>query len=44
MYFKDAAVTKAQLQTVVAAFGQNTKYILDSDILAGVSKIFGKNS
>ena len=43
-YFKWAAVTKEQLKVIESALGQNTKYILDSDILAGVSKIFGKNS
>lgn len=42
-YFKGAAVTKEQLKVIEWALGQNTKYILDSDILAGVSKIFGKN-
>ena len=40
-YFKWAAVTKEQLKVIESALGQNTKYILDSDILAGVSKIFG---
>jgi len=40
-YFKWAAVTKEQLKVIEGALGQNTKYILDSDILAGVSKIFG---
>jgi regulator of protease activity HflC (stomatin/prohibitin superfamily) len=40
-YFKWAAVTKEQLKVIENALGQNTKYILDSDILAGVSKIFG---
>lgn len=40
-YFKGAAVTKEQLKVIEGALGQNTKYILDSDILAGVSKIFG---
>ncbi len=40
-YFKWAAVTKEQLKVIEWALGQNTKYILDSDILAGVSKIFG---
>ena len=40
-YFKWAAVTKEQLRVIEWALGQNTKYILDSDILAGVSKIFG---
>lgn len=39
-YFKWAAVTKEQLKVIEGALGQNTKYILDSDILAGVSKIF----
>lgn len=39
-YFKWAAVTKEQLKVIENALGQNTKYILDSDILAGVSKIF----
>jgi len=43
-YFKWAAVTKEQLKVIEGALGQNTKYILDSDILAGVSKIFWKNS
>jgi len=40
-YFKGAAVTKEQLKVIEGALGTNTKYILDSDILAGVSKIFG---
>jgi len=40
-YFKGAAVTKEQLKVIENALGQNTKYVLDSDILAGVSKIFG---
>ena len=40
-YFKWAAVTKEQLKVIESALGQNTKYILDSDIRAGVSKIFG---
>lgn len=40
-FFKWAAVTKEQLKVIENALGQNTKYILDSDILAGVSKIFG---
>jgi regulator of protease activity HflC (stomatin/prohibitin superfamily) len=40
-FFTGNAVVKAQLQTITAALGQNTKYVLDSDILAGVSKIFG---
>jgi regulator of protease activity HflC (stomatin/prohibitin superfamily) len=40
-YFKWAAITKEQLRVIENALGQNTKYILDSDILAGVSKIFG---
>lgn len=43
-FFKWAAITKEQLKVIENALGQNTKYILDSDILAGVSKIFGKNS
>lgn len=40
-YFKWAAITKEQLKVIEWALGQNTKYILDSDILSGVSKIFG---
>jgi regulator of protease activity HflC (stomatin/prohibitin superfamily) len=40
-FFKGAAVTKEQLKVIEGALGTNTKYILDSDILAGVSKIFG---
>lgn len=40
-YFKWPAVTKEQLKVIEWALGQNTKYILDSDILAWVSKIFG---
>lgn len=40
-FFKWAAITKEQLKVIEGALGQNTKYILDSDILAGVSKIFG---
>ncbi len=40
-FFKGAAVTKEQLKVIEGALGQNTKYILDSDILAWVSKIFG---
>ncbi|PID84021.1 hypothetical protein CSB09_03225 [Candidatus Gracilibacteria bacterium] len=40
-YFKGAAITKEQLKVVERALGRNTKYILDSDILAGVSKMFG---
>ena len=40
-YFKWAAVTKEQLKVIEWALAQNTKYVLDSDILAGVSKIFG---
>lgn len=40
-FFKGAAVTKEQLKVIEGALGQNTKYVLDSDILAGVSKIFG---
>jgi regulator of protease activity HflC (stomatin/prohibitin superfamily) len=40
-FFKGAAITKEQLKVIEWALGQNTKYILDSDILAGVSKIFG---
>lgn len=40
-YFKWAAITKEQLKVIEGALGQNTKYILDSDILAWVSKIFG---
>ncbi len=40
-FFKWAAVTKEQLKVIEVALGQNTKYILDTDILAGVSKIFG---
>lgn len=39
-YFKWAAITKEQLKVIEGALGQNTKYILDSDILAWVSKIF----
>ncbi len=42
-FFKWAAVTKEQLKVIESALGQNTKYILDSDILAGVSKIFGSS-
>lgn len=42
-YFKWAAVTKEQLKVIEWALGQNTKYVLDSDILAGVSKIFGSS-
>ena len=41
-FFKWAAVTKEQLKVAEWAFGQNTKYVLDSDILAGIGKIFGK--
>ena len=40
-FFKGAAVTKEQLKVMETSLQQNTKYILDSDILAGVSKIFG---
>lgn len=40
-FFKWAAITKEQLKVIEWALGQNTKYILDSDILAWVSKIFG---
>ncbi len=40
-YFKWAAVTKEQLKVAENALSQNTKYVLDSDILAGVSRIFG---
>lgn len=40
-YFKWPAVTKEQLRVIESSLDQNTKYILDSDILAGVSKIFG---
>lgn len=40
-YFKWAAITKEQLKVIEWALGQNTKFILDSDILAWVSKIFG---
>lgn len=40
-FFQGAAVTKEQLKVIEGALGQNTKYILDSDILAGVSRIFG---
>lgn len=40
-FFKGNAVVKAQLETIQASLGNNTKYVLDSDILAGVSKIFG---
>ena len=40
-FFQGAAVTKEQLKVIENALGENTKYILDSDILAGVSKIFG---
>ena len=40
-YFKGAAVTKEQLRVIEQSLNQNTKYVLDSDILAGVSKIFG---
>jgi regulator of protease activity HflC (stomatin/prohibitin superfamily) len=40
-FFTGNAVVKAQLQTITAALGNNTKFVLDSDILAGVSKIFG---
>jgi regulator of protease activity HflC (stomatin/prohibitin superfamily) len=43
-FFKWAAITKEQLKVIENALGQNTKYILDSDILAGVSKIFWKNA
>lgn len=42
-FFKWAAITKEQLKVIEWALGQNTKYILDSDILAGVSKIFGSS-
>ncbi len=40
-FFQWAAVTKEQLKVIEWALGENTKYVLDSDILAGVSKIFG---
>ncbi len=40
-FFKWPAVTKEQLRVIESALDQNTKYILDSDILAWVSKIFG---
>ena len=39
-FFTGNAVTKAQLSVIDSALRENTKYILDSDILAGVSKIF----
>ncbi len=39
-FFQWAAITKEQLKVIEWALGQNTKYILDSDILAGVSKMF----
>lgn len=42
-YFNGAAVTKEQLKVIEGALKDNTKYVLDSDILAGVSKIFGAN-
>ncbi len=41
-FFKWAAVTKEQLRVAEWAFGQNTKYVVDTDILAGIGKIFGK--
>ncbi len=40
-FFTGNAVVKEQLLTIQTALGQNTKFILDSDILAWVSKIFG---
>lgn len=40
-FFHGPAVTKEQLTVIECALKNNTKYILDSDILAGVSKIFG---
>lgn len=39
-YFHWAAITREQLIVIEKALKENTKYILDSDILAGVSKIF----
>jgi regulator of protease activity HflC (stomatin/prohibitin superfamily) len=40
-FFTGNAVVKEQLATIQGALGNNTKFILDSDILAWVSKIFG---
>lgn len=40
-FFHGAAITKEQLKVIEGALKENTKYVLDSDILAGVSKIFG---
>lgn len=41
-FFKGAAVTKEQLSVIQNSLsGGNTKYILDSDILASIGKTFG---
>ena len=40
-FFKGQAVTKEQLKVVENALANNSKYILDSDILTSISKTFG---
>ncbi|MFZ3232898.1 MAG: SPFH domain-containing protein [Patescibacteria group bacterium] len=40
-FFKGQAVTKEQLKVVENALSNNSKYILDSDILTSISKTFG---
>lgn len=40
-YFKGQAVAKEQLKVVENALANNSKYILDSDILTSISKTFG---
>lgn len=40
-YFQGQAVAKEQLKVVENALSNNTKYVLDSDILTSISKTFG---
>lgn len=42
LYFKDNAVVKEQLATLQAALKDNTKYVIDSDMLSMVKHLFGK--
>lgn len=42
-YFEGNAVTKEQLSVIEKALSENTKFIVDSDFLADVTKIFTKS-
>jgi regulator of protease activity HflC (stomatin/prohibitin superfamily) len=40
-FFKGQAVTKEQLRVAESALSGNSKYVLDSDVLSSVGKLFG---